>query len=145
MSSVPLEVNVDLVNQKVQFSVVSNLNPDKPIMMDYFPPLGDSQGYTGLEVLLMSFAGCSSTAIVALLRKMRKNIKVFKVTASATRREQPPTSFDKIHLNFVITSDDIIEADMDKVIKLSEESVCPVWAMIRNNVEVTTEYSIKVS
>jgi len=50
-----LEVTVNLTNQKGQFIGVSRSNPS--ITFDYDPPLGDGQGYTGLEMLLMSLAG----------------------------------------------------------------------------------------
>ena len=87
-----MEVIVSLTNQKVQFTGVSTSNPDHPIAFDYLPPLGDGQGYRGLELLLMSFAGCVSTAIVALLRRMGKNISGFKMNAKGINRTQPVTA-----------------------------------------------------
>jgi len=48
------EVTVRLTNQKVQFTGVSNANPEQPITFDYKPPIGDGLGYNGLELLLMS-------------------------------------------------------------------------------------------
>lgn len=45
-----LEATVNLTNQKVQFTGVSRSNP--AIICDYNPPLGDGQGYTGLEWLM---------------------------------------------------------------------------------------------
>jgi uncharacterized OsmC-like protein len=35
--------------------------------------------------------------------------------------------------------------DIQRAIQLAEQSVCPVWQMIKNNVEVATEYRIHVS
>jgi putative redox protein len=35
--------------------------------------------------------------------------------------------------------------DIEKAIQLAEDSVCPVWQMVKNNVEVTTEYKIIAS
>ena len=63
-----LYVDAKLVNQKVQFKAISRTNPDYPVVLDYVPPLGDGQGLAGLELLLMSFCGCVSTAVTALLR-----------------------------------------------------------------------------
>ena len=140
--SEPLEVSVELINQKVQFRGVSKTNPDHPIIMDYIPPLGDGQGYAGLELLLMSLAGCSSTAIVVLLRRMGKSISGFSVNAQGIKRDQPPIKFEKILLEFSIHSQDATEKDVQKAIDLSEESACPVWAMLKNNVEVHTEFQI---
>lgn len=140
-----LEVSVNLINQKVQFLGVSTSNPDRPVTFDYAPPVGDGQGYTGLELLLMSFAGCSGTAVVYLLRKMRKNISGLQVHAKGIRQDTPPTAFQQISLEFVVHSPDAQEADVQKAIHLSEESVCPVWAMLKNNVEVSTAYKIMAS
>lgn len=83
-----LKVTVDLANQKVQFIGAARSNP--PVTFDYDPPLGDGQGYTGLEGLLMSLAACGATAI-----------------------------------------------------RLSEESICPVWAMLKGNVEIRTAFEIR--
>lgn len=136
------EVTVNLTNQKVQFTGVSKSNPDHPIAFDYKVPLGDGQGYNGLELLLMSFAGCSGTAIVYLLRKMKKDISGMKVNAKGLRRDQPPIKFEKIFIEFILNSKDAKDVDIQKAIQLAEESVCPVWQMIKNNVEVVPEYKI---
>jgi putative redox protein len=139
------EVTVDLINEKVQFTGVSKANPDIPITFDYKPPIGDGQGYNGLELLLMSFAGCSGTAIAFLLRKMGKSIAGLKVKAKGLRREQPPIKFEKIFLEFLVTSKDTKDADIQRAIQLAEQSVCPVWQMLKNNVDVKTEYKIIAS
>lgn len=136
------EVTVHLSNQKVQFIGISKSNPDRPINFDYKPPMGDGQGYNGLELLLMSFAGCSGTAIVYLLRKMRKDISGMQVNAKGLRCDQPPIKFEKIFLEFILNSKDTKDVDIEKAIQLAEESVCPVWQMIKDNVEVVTEYKI---
>jgi putative redox protein len=138
-----LEVAVNLTNQKVQFTGLSRSNPS--IIFDYDPPLGDGQGYTGLEMLLMSLAACSGTSIVALLRNMKKSIAGFKVNAKGIRRDQHPTSFEKIFLEYTLYSRDAEDQHIQKAIQLSEQSFCPVWAMVKNNVEIVTQYKIIAS
>jgi putative redox protein len=124
---------------------MSKSNPDRPIAFDFKPPIGDGQGYNGLELLLMSFAGCSGTAIAYLLRKMGKSISGLKVNAKGIRRDQPPIKFESVFLEFILNSKDTKDADIQKAIQLAEDSVCPVWQMVKNNVEVTTEYKIIAS
>ncbi len=136
------EVIVNLTNHKLQFSGVSKSNPDQPITFDYKPPIGDGRGYNGLELLLMSLSGCSATAVVYLLRKMGKTVSGLEVNAKGIRREQPPIKFEKIFLKFILNSKDAREADIQKAIQLAEQSICPVWQMIKNNVEVIPEYKI---
>jgi putative redox protein len=135
-----LEISLELVNDRIQFRGAARDN--EPVMMDYFPPLGDGKGYTGLELLLVSFAGCSSTSIVYLLRKMSKTVSGLKVSSRGERKEKPPLSFSKIFVEYIITSEDVTEGDMEKAIKLSEESVCPVWNMIKGSVEIYSTFKI---
>ncbi len=142
MKEEPLEVAVDLTNQKVQFTGVSISNPDRPIIFDYKPPWGDGQGFTGLELLLLSLSGCSATAVVYLLRKLKKNISGMKVIAKGIRRDTPPLCFQRIFLEFELSSPDAGDADLQKAIELSESTYCPVWAMLKNNVEVVVRHRI---
>lgn len=93
-------------------------------------------------MLLMSLAVCSSTAIVFLLRKMGKQVSSFQVSSTGIRCAEFPWHFEKIFLNFTVQSETINENDMYEVLKLSEESHCPVWAMLRGNVEITTAFKI---
>lgn len=135
-----LEVTVSSTNQKLGYTGVLRSHPAIPI--DYVPPLGDGQGYTPLELLLMSLAACSGGTIGLLLRKMGKTVSGIKVNTKGIRREQHPTSFQKIFLEFVVTSGDVKDVDMQKAIKLAQDSVCPVWAMVKGNTEVITKYEV---
>jgi putative redox protein len=136
------EVTVSLTNDKVQFTGVSKSNPDRAIDFDYKAPIGDGEGYNGLELLLMSLAGCSGTAVVYLLRKMGKDVSGLQVNAQGVKRSQPPLKFEKISLEFILHSRDAKDADIQRALHLAEESVCPVWQMIKNNVEVRSGFSI---
>lgn len=135
-----LTVSASLINEKVKFKATSRSNPE--VILDYTPPIGDGEGYTSLELLLISLASCSGTAITLLLRKMRKDVSGLSINARGNRREQHPTSFDRIFLEICLNSTDAEASDMDRVLKLSEESICPVWNMLKNNVEISCEYKI---
>ena len=73
---------------------------------------------------------------------MGKTVAGLEVNAKGIRREQPPIKFDKILIEFILKSKDVKDADIQKAIHLAEQSVCPVWQMIKNNVEVVPEYRI---
>jgi putative redox protein len=139
----PLEVTVHSTNQKLGYTGVLRSHP--PIPIDYIPPLGDGQGYTPLEMLLMSLGACSGGTIGLLLRKMGKTVSGIKVNVKGTRREQHPTSFRNIFLEFIVNSRDVNDGDIQKAISLAEESVCPVWAMVKGNAQIMTEYKIIAS
>ena len=41
-----------------------------------------------------------------------------------------------------ITAENLLEAEVDKVVKLAEATYCPVWSMLRGNVTVEVKYNI---
>ena len=133
-------LSLNSTNQKLGYTGALRSHPAIPI--DSIPPFGDGQGYTPLEMLLMSLGACSGGTLGLLLRKLGKTVAGIKVDVKGTRREQHPTSFQKIHLAFTVASADTKDADVQKSLKLAEESVCPVWAMVKGNAEITTDYKI---
>jgi putative redox protein len=135
-----LTSEIKLVNDKIHF--IGKAKNNDPVSIDYTPPIGDDLGYTSLELFLLSLSSCVGSSLALLLRKMNKTISGLEIKAHGERRTQHPTSFEKITLEILITSDDITPQAVDKALALSEESICPVWAMIKNTVEVITNYTI---
>lgn len=133
-----LYVDLKLENEKVKFRVASNLRPDQGIIFDYVPPLGDDEGFQGLEVLLISFAGCVSTVITTLLRRMGNNVTHYEMRAYGTRRMNP-LSLEKINAVITLNSDGVNTEDVQKSID-QVASISPVWIAIKNNVQVTIDY-----
>jgi putative redox protein len=139
MEKILLTTSVELLNDKFKFSGIARDN--QPIQVDYNKPMGDGEGYTSLELFLISLSTCSASSIVFLVRKMNKTIKTLKVSAIGERRTEHPTCFSSITLSFDIYTD-ALPQEIDHAIKLSEEKFCPVWAMIKNNVEVKIGYTL---
>ncbi len=139
------EVSAVLTNDKVQFTGTSKANPGRAIEFDYHPPIGDGDGYNGLELVLMSLAGCSGTAMAFILRRMEKNVAGLKVNAKGRRTQEPPVKLDHIHLEFVLTSSDATDEDAAKALQLTEEMYCPVWQMVKGNTVIETTYVISNS
>jgi len=142
MSDTLEEIKLNLKNDKVKFEAYSTAHPDMKIFFDYKQPIGDGNGFNGLELLLLSLSGCSATAVVHLLKKMKKEVAEFKVFAKGERTSAPPVKFKKIKLVFVLGSTNTTIEELKKCISMSEDSVCPVWQMIKNNVEVETEAQV---
>ncbi|NPV89238.1 MAG: OsmC family protein [Firmicutes bacterium] len=135
-----LEVNIRLTDQKVHFTGVSETNPERPVEFDFQPPLGEGQGYKGLELLLMSFAGCVSTTIVYLLRSKAKDVSGFKMNAKGITSLQP-LALQRICFEAVLESRDADDSDIENAIGLAGEAA-PVWKAIKNNVEVSPGYRV---
>jgi putative redox protein len=130
------EVNasISLINDRLHFKGIVEGN--EQISIDYIPPLGDNLGYTSLELLLLSLSSCIGSAVLLFLRKMQKTINGFEIYSKGIRKQEHPTGFKTIFMEINIKSPDVTEDDLNKVIKLSEDTYCPVWSMLKGNVEI---------
>ena len=135
-----LKASVRLVNNKLKFEGLVEKN--EPVSIDYISPQGDDEGYTSLELFLLSLSSCVGSSVIAFLRKMRKTVVSCEIMSDGLRKEVHPTAFSKINLQINLGSPDVNDDDMIKVIKLSEDTYCPVWSMIKGNVEVEIKYTI---
>jgi len=138
-----VSAGLKLVNDKVKF--IGTVDNNQPISIDYIPPVGDNQGYTSLELLLLSLSSCVGTSVLTFLRRMHKSVTGFEVKSGGIRKEEHPTGFRTISLEIIITSPDVTDDDMNKVIKMTEETYCPVWSMLKGNTMINVRYRIERS
>jgi putative redox protein len=135
-----MNTSIVLVNDRLNFEGI--VGDNSPVSIDYIPPLGDNDGYTSLELLLLSLSSCVGTAVLTFLRRMKKTITGFEIISRGIRKEEHPTGFKTIFLEININSPDVTGDDLDKVIKLAEETYCPVWSMMKGNVEINIKHVV---
>ncbi len=136
-----LEGSVRLINQKAKFECGVEGKP--AVVVDYIPPIGDGEGYTSLELFLLSLASCfGSTVKFMLANRMKIAVDAVQVSASGTRRETHPTSFETMTLKLMVKAVGLEPEALEKTIQVAKDTVCPVWAMVKNNVDVVIEYEI---
>jgi putative redox protein len=109
---------------------------DHEVPVDHAPPLGEGQGISPLEILLMSLAGCSGQTVASLLEKMRQDVRAFSVTASGAKRDDHPRVFTEIRLEFRVEGNALDPDLVAKAVRLTEEKYCPVWTMLKGNVPI---------
>jgi len=135
-----LQTSIKLVNNKLKFTGIVEEN--EPISIDYISPMGDDDGYTSLELLLLSLSSCMGSAVLTFLRRMKKTVTSLEINSNGFRKSEHPTGFESIKVEIHMKSPDVTESDMVKVLKLSEETYCPVWAMLKGNVTISADYHI---
>lgn len=136
-----LVVKVKRTGNKLHFEGVSDTNPSIVIPFDYAPPLGNGHGLAGLEILLISFAGCVSTTVVFLLGRLGKHISSYTASAEGIRAEHP-LSLKEISFHIYIESEDVTDADIENVMKQAE-AISPVWQAVKNNIIVETTFELR--
>jgi putative redox protein len=108
------------------------------VAIDYPPPMGEDTGFTSLELLMVSLASCSSHSIQYVMSTMGMELQDITASAVGKRRvDQHPTVLTQIELTWALKGKGLEQAQVEKAIRMAEEKYCPVWAMLRKEVEIS--------
>lgn len=135
-----LTVNLNSLDNKVKVGATARNNPE--VVIDYFPPIGTGEGYTSLELLMISYGSCLATTILTVLRhKMQKTVYGISVEINGTVREEHPKTLTHMKVLLRMDAKDVTGQEMSQAVQAAEEGLCPVWAMIKGNVDIDIEFT----
>lgn len=103
---------------------------------------GSGAASTPMELVLFSLGSCSGCDVVSILNKKQVVLQGFEINIDAERSETYPKVFTKIHLEYVFYGKDINPLHVERAITLSKEKYCPVYAMLKPSVSITSSYKI---
>ncbi len=135
-----LKAEMKLIDKGLKFQTKAGNYPE--IITDYIPPLGNNEGYTSLELFLISFGTCISGTVLPILRKMQKDIEEYSMTVTGMRKTEHPTGLKKIIFEMFVKSKNTTTEEIDKAVRMAEETYCPIWSMLKNDIEIETKISI---
>jgi putative redox protein len=99
-------------------------------------------GCAPTETLLSSVAGCMAIDVFYFLKKMRADIKSFKIDFTGVRKSDPPQYYKSINLLIKIEGENVTPKKVERAISLSHDKYCSVYNALRSDIEVTTSYKI---
>jgi putative redox protein len=105
----------------------------------------DEANGTGMkpsDLLLVALAGCTAVDVVGILKKKRQDLRGLEISVSATQDSDPPWTFRKIELEFVVSGAGLREKAVADAVQIAEEKYCSVSATVREVAEVVTRYRI---
>jgi len=92
---------------------------------------------------MISFGSCVSSTLLSLLRyRMKKQVDGVDVEVQGKVREEHPKALKHILLSLTFKSAELTKDEALEALKAAEEKMCPVWSMIKGNVEVEVEIQI---
>jgi putative redox protein len=103
------------------------------------PPIGNGEGYK-VWSSCSRVSRCAAPPRSSICSERWGDVSGFKVSARGPEALIAHV-LREIFLDFFLTSSDAEDIDIGKAIRLSEESYCPVWALLRNNVEIVTSHT----
>lgn len=102
----------------------------------------ENTGMKPSELILSALAGCASVDVVDILAKKRTPLSHLEVQVSAEQDADPPWTFRKIHMKFIVKGEGLTEKNVQQAIELSEEKYCSVAATLRGKADIITSFTI---
>ncbi|MBG0787575.1 MAG: OsmC family protein [Anaerolineaceae bacterium] len=102
----------------------------------------ENSGMKPSELILSALAGCASVDVVDILAKKRTPLSHLEVQVSAEQDADPPWTFRKIYVKFLVKGEGLTEKNVEQAIELSEEKYCSVASTLRGKAEIITSFEI---
>jgi putative redox protein len=100
-------------------------------------------GCSPTETLLLSVAGCMGIDMVAFLKKMKVEIKSYKMDIVGERNPKPPQYYTFIEMIISVTGSGLTARKIERAISLSQEKYCSVYHSLRKDLKVKVEYTFE--
>lgn len=104
----------------------------------------DGRGAAGaspMQMLAIGVAGCMAIDVVAILEKGRQPLNGLRVSFDGTRLPEVPRRFTAFSLHFHVTGD-VPDDAVARAIELSRTKYCSAWLSMREDVTMTTAFTI---
>ena len=102
---------------------------------------GGSEGPSPVQTLAFALAGCMGMDVVHILRKARHDLRGLAVSLTATRAPEDPHRILTVDIAFAI-SGSVPAVQVQRAIDLSHEKYCSVWHSMRQDITLTTRFTI---
>lgn len=114
------------------------------VVLDGAPEAGGRNiGMRPMEMLLIGMGACTSFDVVTILKKSRQEIVDCVAEIDATRADEVPKVFTKIHVHFVVTGKNLNPTQVERAVKLSAEKYCSASIMLGKSVEMTHDFEVR--
>jgi putative redox protein len=113
------------------------------VSLDTIAEEGGGSGFSPMELLLVSLAGCTAMDVISILKKKRQNVTGFEVRAHGVRADEHPKIYTDITLEYIVCGCHVDPKAVERAIELSETKYCSVNGMLSKVAQVTTTYRIE--
>ncbi len=146
-----LEESLDNYKTKIQNVNKATLTWDKDLIFIGRTQRGyeveyDAQqqwGCSPTETLLLSVAGCMAIDMVSFLKKMKCEIKTYKMDIVGERNPTPPQYYTSMEMIISVTGTDLTAKKLERAISLSHEKYCSVYHSLRKDMQMKVDYTFE--
>jgi putative redox protein len=146
-----LEESLDVYKSKVSQVNKATLTWDKDLIFVGRTNRGyevefDAQqqwGCSPTETLLLSVAGCMGIDMVSFLKKMKVEIKSYKMDIVGERNPTPPQYYTSMEMIISVTGSGLTAKKLERAISLSHEKYCSVYHTLRKDMVMKVDYTFE--
>jgi putative redox protein len=146
-----LEVPLEDYKSKIQHVNKATLTWDKELIFIGRTQRGyeveyDAQqqwGCSPTETLLLSVAGCMAIDMVSFLKKMKCEIKTYKMDIVGERNPTPPQYYTSMEMIISVTGTGLTAKKLERAISLSHEKYCSVYHTLRKDMKMKVDYTFE--
>ncbi len=102
-------------------------------------------GCSPTETLLLSVAGCMGIDMVSFLKKMKCEIKSYKMDIVGERNPTPPQYYTSIEMIISVSGAGLTAKKIERAISLSHEKYCSVYHSLRKDIKVKVDYTFETA
>lgn len=103
---------------------------------------GTNRGPRPKPLMLVALAGCTGMDVVSILKKMREDVKKFRVSVEALQTDDHPKHYVEMKVIYEFWGNNLNPENVNKAVKLSDEKYCGVSAAYRKGMKLTHEVII---
>ncbi len=103
---------------------------------------GHNAGFRPMELLLVSFGGCTGMDVISILRKKKQNFSGLEINVKGEKSDTDPKIYKEIHLEYVVKGRDVEKRAVERAIDLSLEKYCSVGATLARTGTIRHSYRI---
>ncbi len=151
METKELETSLDNYKAKIQNVNKATLTWDKDLIFVGRTQRGyeveyDAQqqwGCSPTETLLLSVAGCMAIDMVSFLKKMKCEIKTYKMDIVGERNPTPPQYYTSMEMIISVNGTGLTDKKLERAISLSHEKYCSVYHSLRKDMKMKVDYTFE--
>lgn len=102
----------------------------------------EKKAFSPMQLLLAGVASCAAVDIVSMIKKRRKQFVDLSAEASGERKEEHPRGYTTIHIKYTITSPDLTDKELERIVDLAVTKYCSVAESLNKETKLTHSFEI---
>lgn len=106
---------------------------------------GENAGFRPMELMLLGMGGCMALDVVLILRRMRQEVRAYRLNIQAERAEDPPRVYTEVKLEHLLQGEGLEASAVQRAIELAETTYCSGSAMFAKTAKISNTFRVLVS